>query len=142
MATFVKKKKSFLFKIGEQVCFLLQKDKSTFEKAWYAGEIVNLPLPKADQDPVAEVQMYDLFGTFVPKDAKDEWESLALVPFDFPSEVIILSRLSSQTKVENKKSSEVVIIPLKDLCKATESDFRSVLGWHPTHQSFGNRRSW
>lgn len=138
MAVSGKRKKLPVFKQGEQVCFLLQKGKDIFDKEWAMGEIVLLVEVKGTEwgdIMMADIVVYEAPAYSLPKDTTgiDEWESLACLPFDLPPEVILLSRLSSRTKWEGKKSSQRIVLPIKDICKATENDFRLALATCRVH---------
>lgn len=145
MVTSTKRKHLPVFKIGEKVCFLLQKGNNLVDKTWHMGEITGFPTMKPHEDPMVDVRIYEIPEHFISKkqqDTQDEWSSLDPVPFDLPSEVIILSLLDSRTNVIEQTNIQRVRVSLQSLCKATVNDFRTALEQCPLYPLGGKQTFW
>lgn len=126
MGLFSKHRKTQTFKVGECVCFLLQTGKEVLETAWCMGEIVKFIPVKGSDEMLAEISRYD-FSSELKDEVQKEWSSLDPLPFEMPSEVIIMGIVSSHTKLSFQRFSKNTLVPMKDLCKATGYEFTLAL---------------
>ncbi|OGI21142.1 MAG: hypothetical protein A3J06_02030 [Candidatus Moranbacteria bacterium RIFCSPLOWO2_02_FULL_48_19] len=130
------------FRVGQIVCFQLPEKKESWKQYWNLGKVISIPARKNNEGQLVEVQPYEIPESFRLRQAEAQWACHDPLRLDSTRETFILNYLDAQTRVELRKSSTTILVPVTDLCPAIFDRFRRALTEGKTLSLDGKKSFW